>query len=79
MEFSTPKLIDSLNDDESDVEFSILPNNNKENIEHQETLSHEIKTTRILKCKTKNKESDYSLTEKSPKTQFKGIYGKSLL
>lgn len=72
MEFSTPEVLDSFNDDESDVEFSILSSNNKENIENQETLSHE---TKMLKCsKTINKKIDYSLTEKSPKTQFKGIY-----
>lgn len=79
MEFSTPKapkVFDSMNDDDSDIEFFISTSNNKENIKNQETASCNTETiARKLKCnKTTNKEIDNFFTEKSPKTQFKGIY-----
>lgn len=77
IEFSTSKVFDSLNDDDSDIEFSVLTTSkNKENIKNQETASREteIIARKLKRKKTTNEEIDYSLTGKSPKTQFKGIY-----
>lgn len=72
MEFSIPKGLDFSDNNDSDTELSILSNNNKENDETQEPLSHETKTTRILKrSKTMNKKIDYSLTRKSLQTPLK--------
>ncbi|KMQ87736.1 peptidase s41, partial [Lasius niger] len=75
IEFSTSKVFDSLNDDDSDIEFSVLTTSkNKENIKNQETASREteIIARKLKRKKTTNEEIHYSLTGKSPKTQFKG-------
>lgn len=78
IEFLTPGVFDSVNDNESEIDVSILAtrNNNKENVENQETTPHETETiARVLQCsKNTREEIDYSSTRKSPKMQFKGIY-----